>query len=99
MPKKVLVTGGGGFIGSHLVEALVQKGASVRVLDNFSTSNKSNLEKVSSKIELMEGDVRDWDACLEALENTLTTSAWSKSGAPKLMTLARQSSNISAASS
>ncbi len=56
---KILVTGGAGFIGSHLVEALLQDGNEVRVLDNFSTGRKENLEDLSGKFELIEGDVRD----------------------------------------
>lgn len=56
---KCLVTGGAGFIGSHLVDALVRNGASVRVLDNFSTGDASNLDGVRGKIELRTGDVRD----------------------------------------
>ena len=54
-----LVTGGAGFIGSHLVEALVGPGAHVRVLDDFSTGRRENLAAVSERIELLEGDVAD----------------------------------------
>ncbi len=54
-----LVTGGAGFIGSHLVDALVARGDVVRVLDNFSTGSPSNLEQVSSRIELIRGDITD----------------------------------------
>ena len=43
MAMSVLVTGGGGFIGSHLVEALLQRGASVRALDNLTTGHRANL--------------------------------------------------------
>jgi UDP-glucose 4-epimerase len=52
-----LVTGGAGFIGSHLVEALVERGARVRVLDDFSTGRRENLAAVADHIELREGDV------------------------------------------
>ena len=62
----VLVTGGSGFIGSHLVEALVELGAEVRVLDNHATGPASNLDAVRDRIELIEGDVRDPAACREA---------------------------------
>lgn len=62
----VLVTGGGGFIGSHLVDALVERGATVRVLDNFSTGRRENLEHCIERIDLVEGDVRDLDACRKA---------------------------------
>src|SRR5262245_42309150 len=54
-----LVTGGAGFIGSHLVEALVGRGELVRVLDNFSTGDRRNLDAVLDEIELVEGDVTD----------------------------------------
>lgn len=54
-----LVTGGAGFIGSHLVEALVERGERVRVLDDFSTGRRENLAAVAGHIELLEGDVAD----------------------------------------
>jgi UDP-glucose 4-epimerase len=57
-----LVTGGAGFIGSHLVEALVERGDAVRVLDNFSTGSADNLVRVRDRIELIEADLRDRDA-------------------------------------
>ena len=62
----VLVTGGAGFIGSHLVDGLLAEGCRVRVLDNLSTGFIRNLEPVLSKIELMDGDVRDADRVREA---------------------------------
>lgn len=61
-----LVTGGAGFIGSHIVEALVRKGNFVRVLDNFSSGRESNLIQVRDKIELIHADIRDKAACLKA---------------------------------
>ena len=54
-----LVTGGGGFIGSHLVDALLARGDNVRVLDNFSTGKLKNLQHNLDKIELITGDLRD----------------------------------------
>ena len=54
-----LVTGGAGFIGSHLVEALVERGHKVRVLDNLSTGNLANLASVKDCIEFIEGDICD----------------------------------------
>jgi len=54
-----LVTGGGGFIGSNLVRALVERGERVRVLDNFATGKRSNLAEFAGQVELLEGDIRD----------------------------------------
>jgi nucleoside-diphosphate-sugar epimerase len=61
-----LVTGGAGFIGSHLVETLLERGHRVRVLDNFLTGKRENLEPFQGRIELIEGDLRDPDACRRA---------------------------------
>jgi UDP-glucose 4-epimerase len=55
----VLITGGAGFIGSHLVDALLAKGCRVRVLDNLSTGKPSNLPLSNPRLELIEGDVAD----------------------------------------
>ncbi len=57
--KKTLVTGGAGFIGSHLVEALVRRGDDVVVLDDLSTGAAANLEAVAERIRLAVGDVAD----------------------------------------
>lgn len=59
MSARVLVTGGAGFIGSHLVEALVQRGHCVRVVDDFSTGRRENLTSVLSQIELVTADLSD----------------------------------------
>ncbi len=64
---KALVTGGAGFIGGHLVDALLAQGASVRVIDNFSTGRRSNLEHNLGRIELVEGDIADPEACARAM--------------------------------
>jgi len=69
---KVLVTGGAGFIGSNLTEALLEKGHTVRVLDNFATGKIENLlpllEKYSEKLTLQVGDIRNLDDCRKATE-------------------------------
>jgi nucleoside-diphosphate-sugar epimerase len=62
----VLVTGGAGFIGSHLVDALRARGERVRVLDNLATGRRANLAHCLDEIELIEGDLRDRDACARA---------------------------------
>ena len=58
---KVLVTGGAGFIGSHLVSALLERGDRVVVLDNFSSGRRSNLDQLAGDIELVEGDLRSYE--------------------------------------
>jgi UDP-glucose 4-epimerase len=67
---KVLVTGGAGFIGSNLTEALLKKGHQVRVLDNFSTGKRENLifDKGYSSLEVTEGDIRDPALCQETMK-------------------------------
>ncbi len=62
-----LVTGGCGFIGSHLVETLVQKGEHVRVFDNCSTGKAKNIAHVKSQIEFVDGDLRELDAVHRAV--------------------------------
>jgi nucleoside-diphosphate-sugar epimerase len=57
-----LVTGGAGFIGSNLVRALLERGDSVRVLDNFATGRRANLEDLAGRIELLDCDLRDGEA-------------------------------------
>jgi len=66
MKRTYLVTGGAGFIGSHLAEALVNQGQEVRVLDNFLTGKRENISSFQDKIELIEGDIRDLDTCKQA---------------------------------
>lgn len=67
----VLVTGGAGFIGSHLVDALVERGVRVRVLDNFATGKRENLAHCLDRIELIEGDIRDAGTCGRACEGVV----------------------------
>ncbi|NIO48481.1 MAG: NAD-dependent epimerase/dehydratase family protein [Candidatus Aminicenantes bacterium] len=65
---KYLVTGGAGFIGSNIAEELVKRGYQVRIIDNFLTGKRENISSFLDKIELVEGDIRDYDACNRALE-------------------------------
>jgi UDP-glucose 4-epimerase len=64
---KVLVTGGAGFIGSHIVRRLLDLDHEVVVLDNFSTGRRSNLDAVASDIELIEGDVAELEQVEQAV--------------------------------
>jgi UDP-glucose 4-epimerase len=70
MPKKVLVTGGAGFIGSHVVDRLVLEGYEVRVLDDLSTGKLDNIQRhlSSGKVELVKGDIRDASAVKQSLD-------------------------------
>ena len=63
-----LVTGGAGFIGSNLVEALLSKNCFVRVLDNLSTGKKENIDAFigNERFEFIEGDIRDCNMCQKA---------------------------------
>lgn len=63
-----LVTGGAGFIGSHIVDALIQNGARVRVVDNLSTGHLHNLDHVSSVIDFLEGDLADEETARRAVD-------------------------------
>lgn len=78
---KFLVTGGAGFIGSNLTEALLNKGCFVRVLDNFSIGKRENIEEFINheNFELIEGDIRDIETCQGAckdIEYVLHQAAW-----------------------
>ena len=64
----VLVTGGAGFIGSNLVRALLERGDDVRVLDNFSTGNRANLEGLD--VEIVEGELRSYERVHNAVRGT-----------------------------
>jgi UDP-glucose 4-epimerase len=65
-----LVTGGAGFIGSHLVEALLARGKKVRVLDNFSTGDEANLQSVRDRLEVIDGDITDLETVRAAMRGT-----------------------------
>jgi UDP-glucose 4-epimerase len=68
MMRTFLVTGGAGFIGSHIAEALVGRGDRVRVLDNLSTGFLSNLEAFRDRVEFVEGDVTDAETVARAVQ-------------------------------
>jgi UDP-glucose 4-epimerase len=61
MTRRVLVTGGAGFIGSNLVRGLLGRGDTVRVLDNYSTGNRANLTGLEDDIEVVEGELRSYE--------------------------------------
>ena len=65
---KILVTGGTGFVGSHIVEYLVQRGDNVTILDNLNTGKIENLSKVKTNVNVVNGDIRDYKL-LEGLVN------------------------------
>jgi UDP-glucose 4-epimerase len=65
---KVLVTGGAGFIGSNLVRGLLERGDDVRVLDNFSTGNRANLDGLD--VEIVEGELRSYERVHNAVRKT-----------------------------
>jgi len=66
--RLVLVTGGAGFIGSHLTDALLERGYSVRVLDDFSSGREENLAAAAGRIELLRGDLADAATAARAVE-------------------------------
>ncbi len=63
-----LITGGGGFIGSNIAEALLKSGARVRILDNFSTGKRDNILPFRERIEIVEGDVRSFHIVRDAVD-------------------------------
>jgi len=65
---RILVTGGAGFIGSHIATRLVELGHQVRVIDNLSAGHRKNLEHLAGRHEFVEGDLRDADTCVRACE-------------------------------
>ena len=64
---RVLVTGGAGFIGSHLVDRLLRDGHDVRALDNFSSGHRSNLDRVAEHIDIVEGDIQSYERAHKAV--------------------------------
>lgn len=74
-----LVTGGAGFIGSNIAEALIGMGHAVRILDDFSTGSRGNIAGFKDKAEIIEGSICDYDTCLKAAEGAhyvLHQAAW-----------------------
>ncbi|QYO67888.1 SDR family oxidoreductase [Leptolyngbya sp. 7M] len=65
---RALVTGGAGFIGSNLVDELIRKGAAVRVIDNFVTGFRENLDEISGDLDVIEADLNDTNALKLALD-------------------------------
>jgi UDP-glucose 4-epimerase len=65
---RVLVTGGAGFIGSHIATRLLETGRDVRVIDNFATGRRDNLAHLVGDVDLVEGDIRDLDTLKEAVQ-------------------------------
>ena len=56
---RAFITGGAGFIGSHLADALIARGDSVTILDNLSTGSKENIAHILDKVTFVEGDIRN----------------------------------------
>ena len=67
---KILVTGGAGFIGSHITEYLVQRGDDVTVLDNLNTGQMKNLPKIDNNINFVNGDIRDYKLLEELVSDS-----------------------------
>ncbi|HVF47481.1 MAG TPA: NAD-dependent epimerase/dehydratase family protein, partial [Pyrinomonadaceae bacterium] len=68
MTPKVLITGGAGFIGSNLADGLIRQGAKVRIIDDFTTGFRENLEEIAGDFDLYEGDINDEALLIKALD-------------------------------
>jgi UDP-glucose 4-epimerase len=66
---RVLITGGAGFIGSHLADALIARGDQVVALDNFSTGSTSNIKHITKNLEIIDGDIRNTDLINETTKD------------------------------
>lgn len=76
---KFLVTGGAGFIGSNIAQALVDAGYSVRVLDDYSTGKRENVESIKDRAEIVEGSICDYETCqrcVEGVDYVIHQAAW-----------------------
>lgn len=71
MDKKVLITGGAGFIGSNLVEDLLEKDYKITILDNFSSGYRKNLKEFEDKISIINGDIRDKNLLDKLVDETI----------------------------
>ena len=98
MSRVTLVTGGAGFIGSNLVRALLERGDTVRVLDNFATGNRRNLAEIADDLEIVEGDLRGADLVFHlgalgsvprSVQDPLTTTAVNVEGTLNVLLAAR----------
>lgn len=65
---KYLITGGAGFIGSNIAHQLLSRGEEVRIIDNFSTGRRINIDDIENKVELLDGDIRDFWTVKDAVE-------------------------------
>ena len=70
MRMRVFITGGAGFIGSHLCDALISRGDEVTILDNLSTGSKENISHLEGKIKVFQGDIRDQDLVESLVTNS-----------------------------
>jgi UDP-glucose 4-epimerase len=66
---RVLITGGAGFIGSHLADALIARGDNVVALDNFSTGSTANIKHITKNLEIIDGDIRNTDLINETTKD------------------------------
>jgi UDP-N-acetylglucosamine 4-epimerase len=76
---KFLITGGAGFIGSNIAQALVDAGYFVRVLDDYSTGKKENIESIRNRAEIIEGSICDYETCgkcVKGVDYVIHQAAW-----------------------
>ena len=71
-----VVTGGAGFVGSHLVKLLVEEGHKITVIDNLHKGKKENLASVINKIEFQKTDIRDYESMKKVLKNQINLNKW-----------------------
>ena len=86
--KRVLVTGGAGFIGSHLVDSLLEQGNDVIVLDNFTTGRSQNLDHVLDQIQLVECDISqsgNWQQIFDGVNQVFHLAALAENPSAQLI--------------